>query len=145
MEPYDMNNIKKNNWKNKKVLIAEDNFDSFLLLREILASTGIEIYYAENGKKAIELFDKIKFDIALLDIKMPEIDGVTVLNYIKNLNPEIPVIAQTAMASNINKEKFYNSGFDHVITKPIDISHFIAEFSCFINRVSYKENSWFAF
>lgn len=109
------------NWKGKTILIAEDEETNFFFLEEIIEETHAKIIRADNGLKAIEIFNENPdISLALLDIKMPEMDGFAVLKHIKKKNPYIPVIAQTAYAMSNEKQKVYESGFNNYLSKPID-------------------------
>lgn len=106
-------------WDGKKVLIVEDDQVSFFLLKAILAKTQIQITHANNGEKAIELFNENKFDIVLMDIQLPKMNGYEVTKVIKENNPYIPVIAQTANAMADDKEKVLKGGCNDYLSKPV--------------------------
>ncbi|RLD73174.1 MAG: histidine kinase, partial [Bacteroidetes bacterium] len=106
---------------NKTILIAEDNELNFILISEILFSFNIKLLHAWNGKDAVEIFMQQKqIDLILMDLKMPVMDGYEALKKIKSINPNIPIIAQTAYASDTDKEEIKLAGFDDYITKPIN-------------------------
>ncbi|RLD82322.1 MAG: hypothetical protein DRJ10_05175, partial [Bacteroidetes bacterium] len=110
-----------NNINNKIVLIAEDNEMNYLLLQEILSNYNIKLLHAWNGKEAIEIFEREKhIDLILMDLKMPVMDGYQALKKIKEIKPNIPIIAQTAYASDTDKEEISSVGFDDFVTKPIN-------------------------
>jgi CheY-like chemotaxis protein len=103
------------------LLVAEDDETSFLLLKEALAENKVELIRAKNGQEAIEFFKKNPhIDMALVDIKMPVMDGYEVTRTIKKMNPSMPVIAQTAFASKDDERKAYQAGCDGYISKPVD-------------------------
>jgi len=105
---------------NKIILIAEDNELNYLLVREIFFNYNIKLLRAWNGKEAVEIFTQEKrMDLILMDLKMPIMDGYEALKQIKSINPQIPVIAQTAYASDTDLEEIKSAGFDAFITKPI--------------------------
>jgi two-component system sensor histidine kinase/response regulator len=109
------------NWKNKTILVAEDEEMNFIFLNELLSETGVNILHAKNGLEAIHLFkNHPEINVVLLDIKMPEMDGYEALRNIKHLNKNIKTIAQTAYAMSDDRLKALNSGFDDYITKPIN-------------------------
>lgn len=110
-----------NTLKKLKVLIAEDDKISELLITKLLNKFSRKIIIARNGKEAIE---KCKMhqdiDIALMDIKMPEIDGYKAVSEIRKFNKDLIIIAQTANALNNDKAKLLNAGFNEYISKPIE-------------------------
>ncbi len=109
---------KKYNWNNKKVLIVEDNDTNYLLLEILLKQTKIKIDRVINGEIFYEIINKNKYDIVLLDIGLPDINGYELLKYIKkNLN--IPVIIQSAFVSPNDKSESLSLGADAHIPKPI--------------------------
>jgi CheY-like chemotaxis protein len=108
--------MKMENWKDKKILVAEDEIANYMLISVFLGSTGAKITRAENGKKAIELSTNEQFDAILMDIKMPVMDGFEATKEIRKLNDKIPVIAQTAYA--YKREDCIAGGFTDYISKP---------------------------
>jgi len=107
-------------WKKKKILIADDEITSILLLKEYLQSTGIEVITAANGKEAIDALENgLVPDIILMDLRMPVIDGYTATAEIKEKYPDLKVIAQTAYVMPDDEDKARASGCDDFITKPI--------------------------
>jgi PAS domain S-box-containing protein len=103
----------------KKILIAEDEDYNLLLVQEILKNHYI-LLSARNGKEAIELCKQhTDIGLVLMDIKMPEMDGLTAMMEIKKMWPHLPVIAQTAYALIDEIELYMKKGFDDYITKPI--------------------------
>ncbi|KKI00486.1 chemotaxis protein CheY [Methanosarcina sp. 1.H.T.1A.1] len=117
----------------KNILVVEDNPLIMELVRTLLVSFGYKPIEAVDGNMAIELSKQNKFDIVLLDIQLPGIDGTEVLKILKEdpATCEIPVIALTAHAMRGDEEKFLKAGCSGYISKPIDIQRFrsiIAEF-----------------
>ncbi len=112
----------------KKILIVEDNPMNMELVLDILEFYGHNITKAEDGIKALERLAEQKFDIILLDMQLPKMDGLEVLDRIKK-NPEtaeIPVIAVTAHAMKGSEEHFIEMGCVDYVSKPIDIHKFRA-------------------
>ncbi len=112
----------------KKILIVEDNPMNMELILDLLEFYGYEVTKAEDGIKALECLAEKKFDIILLDMQLPKMDGLEVLDQIKN-NPataDIPVIAVTAHAMKGSEEHFIEMGCVEYVSKPIDIHKFRA-------------------
>jgi PAS domain S-box-containing protein len=109
-----------------KVLVADDDFNSFYYISRILENTGLEIFHAENGEEVVEALKKSSdYDLIFIDIRMPKLDGIGALSIIRQINPKIPVIAQTAFAFSEEREKIIRLGFDEYISKPIERSKLI--------------------
>ncbi len=107
-------------WKGRNILIAEDVESNFIYLQEILRPTGANIFWAENGKEAVELCRKNKnFDVVLMDVLMPEMDGYEATKEIKKEFPNLPVIAQTAYHLDEADYKDAMNYFQKYLIKPI--------------------------
>jgi len=120
------------NWKDKTILIAEDEEDNLELLCAILDETKANILKAVNGIEVIEYFiDRQKIDLILMDLKMSEMDGLIATKKLREMNIDIPIVAQTAYALSGDKEKALMAGCSAYIPKPIDsikLLEIIAEF-----------------
>lgn len=111
--------FEQTNWKNKKVLIVEDEESNQFYLRKLLEHTGIEISNVYNGKSAVDLVSRQNFDLILMDIKMPVMDGYKALELIKKNKPEQIIIAQTAYATGVDENIIHKAGFDSYLKKPV--------------------------
>jgi PAS domain S-box-containing protein len=109
---------------NIKILVAEDNEINLLVARKFLENWGVEVTIAENGKVAIEKIKKDKFDLVLMDLQMPEMDGYEATKQIKSLNngqfKDLPIIALTASILMNNKDRITKAGLDDSLIKPFD-------------------------
>jgi CheY-like chemotaxis protein len=106
----------------RKVLIAEDNPVNRELLRELLEGRGCEVEEACDGEEALEMLERTRPDILLLDLGMPKVDGFGVVRKIRE-NPklaDLPVLAVTAYAMRGDREKVLDAGFDGYLSKPIN-------------------------
>jgi CheY-like chemotaxis protein len=113
-----MNN-KTFDWSEKTILIAEDVESNYLFLEEVISRTGAKILWATNGQKAVELFSQHSIDLVLMDIQMPLLNGFDATRAIKQINPNVPVISQTAYAMAEDRGKSIEAGCDDYISKPI--------------------------
>ncbi len=109
-----------------KILIVEDNPMNMELIVDILGFAGHESYQAFDGKKALDTVENNNIDLILLDMQLPEMDGLEVLSRLKDNSKtsDIPVIAVTAHAMIGDKERFLEAGCVDYIAKPIDITIF---------------------
>ena len=106
---------------NVKVLVAEDIVLNQLLIKIILLDFGFDIDIVNNGKVAIEYLQKNTYDIVLMDLQMPVMNGFEATTYIRNtLNSQIPIIALTADVTTADVEKCIALGMNDYISKPID-------------------------
>ncbi len=105
-------------WSSKKVLVAEDNETNYSLLKFMLKKTEVELIWVVNGKQAVDLIGKGEnFDLILMDILMPELDGMEAARQIRRIRPELPIIAQTAYS--FRKDEMVKNLFDNIIFKPV--------------------------
>ncbi|MDA3952496.1 MAG: ATP-binding protein [Bacteroidales bacterium] len=118
-------NIK--NWENNTILIAEDEDSNYRVLQMALKRTNVNILRAENGKQAIEICKaNKKINLVLMDIKMPELNGIEATIEIKKARPDLPIIAQTAYAMQDDEEKTIEAGCIDYLCKPIKTSVLIS-------------------
>jgi len=107
--------------KNKKVLVVEDIALNQLLMKTLLDDFGFELDIADNGKIAIEKLTNESYDIILMDLHMPEMNGFEATEYIrKKLNSQIPIIALTADVTTADLQKCKALGMNDYISKPLD-------------------------
>ncbi|WP_139999117.1 response regulator [Paenibacillus paridis] len=105
----------------KKILVVDDQPSIRLMLKELFASQGVEVFEAENGDAALKLIGKHTLNCVLLDLKMPDIDGIDVLREIRKQSQAVPVVLITAYAEPSKMEEALKLGISHCFTKPFDI------------------------
>lgn len=119
-------NLKNWNWETKKVLIVEDDSFNAELLTEFLARTGVKIIYADNGEKAVKIFsENPDTDAVIMDIRLPELNGIEVTKLIREVRPDIPVLAQTAFAMEEDRLMARSAGFNEFMVKPLNKNEFL--------------------
>ncbi|HEY8967653.1 MAG TPA: ATP-binding protein, partial [Puia sp.] len=101
-----------------KVLMAEDNAVNMSVARRLLNKWGIEVHEAINGREAVEKFRKGVYELVLIDLEMPEMDGVTALSEIRKVDRDIPAIAFTAAVYEDMRADLIGKGFMEVVPKP---------------------------
>jgi PAS domain S-box-containing protein len=112
---------------NKRILVAEDDGSSFIFLETILKKYNAEIVWVKSGTQVIEHLEKENhYDLILMDIRMPDLDGIETTKMIRQLNNPVPIIAQTAYAQTSDKKLALDSGCDDYISKPIKIADLTA-------------------
>ena len=122
--------------KKGKILYVEDNPDNRSLIRRVLGAEGYSVVDAINAKQAIEKLGNGTFDLILMDINMPDMDGYTLTTKIKKVKnySKIPIIAVTANVMRGDREKSLEAGCDGYIQKPIDIDTLGQQIERFIIR-----------
>lgn len=108
-----------------KVLVVEDNPLNMELVIEILLTRGFTVHEALDGEEAIKKVESEDYDLILMDIELPGLDGVEVTKILKTRNKNIPVVALTSYAMKGDRERFMKAGFDEYLSKPLDISDFL--------------------
>lgn len=104
-----------------RVLIVEDNDLNQMLAREVLKQARFQTWFANNGKEALDMLDKQEFDLVLMDIQMPEMDGITATRKIRGQArfKDLPIIAMTAHTMAGDREKSLAAGMNDHVSKPI--------------------------
>ena len=117
---------KEYNWQNKVIMIAEDEETNYLLVEKFLKSAHATLLRAKNGKEAVDIVKSGQnIDLVLMDMKMPEMDGVEASKIIRMLNPKLPIIAQTCYEPDIDQSRLLSAHFEGFISKPININKLI--------------------
>jgi CheY-like chemotaxis protein len=107
-----------------RVLVAEDNEINQLVLQEILRHEGATVALARNGREAVECLTRCgpeAFDVVLMDVQMPEMDGFEATRRIRDYSPSLPIVAQTATASAEDGDRCLRAGMIDHIAKPVDL------------------------
>jgi two-component system, cell cycle response regulator DivK len=108
------------------ILIVEDNDKNLKLARDLLQHHGFRTLEADTAAAAIALAEQHVPDLILMDIQLPDMDGVNALGRLRRspTTTSVPVVALTAFAMNADRERLLAAGFDGYLAKPIDIHHF---------------------
>ena len=110
-----------NNMKNINILVAEDNKMNQMVLTMLLEESSIKLDFADDGQIAIDKFKTNKYDLILMDIQMPNVNGYEATVSIKSINPDIIIIGLSANAMEEDIKKASKAGMDDYLTKPIDL------------------------
>jgi CheY-like chemotaxis protein len=111
-----------------RVLLAEDNEINSMLARTILEQVGLVVTCVPNGALAVEAFTNHPFDLVLMDMHMPEIDGIEATRRIRRDEPagqRTPIVAMTANAMQRDREVCHDAGMDDFVSKPINVQLFL--------------------
>jgi CheY-like chemotaxis protein len=123
----------------KKILVAEDSSVIQNLTRKILRNQNYQIDAVKNGKQVLESLDKEHYDVILMDINMPVMDGVECTKKIRASNDDkrrnIPIVAITGNAQNYTKDDFTKMGINDFLPKPLDFDALVATVKKHANHV----------
>ena len=108
----------------KKVLLVEDNKINQMITQKMLEKRGISCHIIDNGEDAIEDVKANDYDLILMDVHLPGINGTEATTEIRKFNSHIPIVALTAISLNENREMLLSFGMNEVITKPFEPEHF---------------------
>ena len=121
------------NIKNKKILIVEDIADSATLLEEIFEETGAVLSFATTGNDALKMASDEEFHLILMDLRLPDINGFDVTVDILKKKKDVKIIAQTANASDNERQRCLNNGFVAYLTKPVNRTELFNIISSILN------------
>ncbi|MCF8227518.1 MAG: response regulator [Bacteroidales bacterium] len=122
-------------WSSHSLLIAEDSYSNYLLLKTFLRKTNIRIYYAKNGEEAIRLFkERPDIDLVLMDIQLPGISGYEATEELLKLNKDTRIIAVTAYATEEDKERCLKVGCVDYISKPLRKETLLKKIRKYLNK-----------
>jgi len=109
-------------WDENVVLLVEDDESNAYHMQEVLSNTSIHLIHANDGNSAIDIFtNNNSIKLVLMDIRLPDLNGYDITRVFKSIEPRIPIIIQSAFASDDDKRKGFEAGADEFITKPINI------------------------
>jgi two-component system, sensor histidine kinase len=122
-----------------RILIADDHVVSRRVVGEMLRQMSAEVAFASDGAEALDLLRNTKFDLVLMDINMPVVDGIEATQRIRRergMNQRVPILALTASTLGADRVRCLEAGMDGHISKPVDPAKFVAEVSRFTHRAA---------
>jgi signal transduction histidine kinase len=123
------------NWEDKTILIVEDDQINYQLLEVVLKRTGVNLLHAVTGMDAVRFCEEQpKIDLVLMDVQLPEMNGFEAIKLIKQNQPDIPIIVQTANSMNEEKTRADEAGCQGFMTKPISLNKFMSEVDKFMQK-----------
>jgi DNA-binding response OmpR family regulator len=117
-----------------RLLIAEDDKNLSAVIRDYLAIEGYEVHICEDGMSCWNKFTAESFDLCILDIMMPALDGFTLAEQIRQRNATIPILFLTARSAQEDKIKGFKTGADDYIVKPFSIEELVLRIEVFLKR-----------
>lgn len=124
-----------------RILLVEDNQTLGYALKTYLEMHQFNVTLETDGLKGKEAFLNYTFDLCIVDVMMPEMDGFTLGGEIKRINPDIPLVFLTARSMKIDKLQGFQKGADDYIVKPIDEEELIARIKAILRRTGPKKHS----
>ena len=128
-----------------RLLIVEDEQALVKPVKKFLEGKGFAVDTVDNGKDAIEYALETKYDCILLDLNLPEIDGITVADTLRKEEVQSPIIMVTARSQIYNKLEGFESGADDYVTKPFDLNELVARINAVIKRSSKNSDEILTF
>lgn len=125
---------------NLSILIAEDDMNLGFILKEFLSLQGFETVLCHDGIEALEAFSKQYFNICVLDVMMPKMDGFAVAKEIRELDPDIPIVFLTAKSLQEDLIKGFKMGCDDYITKPFSTEELNLRIKAVMKRCSSQSS-----
>lgn len=116
------------------ILLVEDDGNLGYILKEYLNMHDFKVMWVKNGEEGLEAFKKGRFDLCILDVMMPKMDGFTLAETLKGMDPNLPLVFLTAKSLKIDKLKGFKMGADDYIVKPVDEEELIARINAIIKR-----------
>jgi DNA-binding response OmpR family regulator len=129
------------NQHNKKIILVEDDVNLGFLLVEFLESNGFEVKLYRDGTTALQGFSLSHFDLCIIDVMLPGIDGFTLTGKLKEIKQDIPVIILSARSMKEDKLTGFRLGIDDYITKPFDEEELLFRIRAVLNRLQNSKNS----
>lgn len=123
-----------------KILLIEDEESLAKGLEYNLISEGYEVDWAENGKSGLEKFKSVEFDLIILDIMLPFIDGFEVARSIREVDPQMPILILTARASTKDKVAGLELGADDYMTKPFNLDELLLRIKAMLRRKAWYKS-----
>ncbi|MBT3241897.1 MAG: response regulator transcription factor [Bacteroidetes bacterium] len=118
----------------QKILLVEDDVNLGFLLVEYLESNGFDVKLYIDGQAGLKGFQQANFDICIVDIMLPKLDGFSLVKEMKSINPEIAIIILSARSMKEDKIKGFGFGVDDYISKPFDEEELLCRIKAILNR-----------
>jgi two-component system, OmpR family, response regulator len=129
------------NMKSAKIFLVEDDLSFGSVLKSYLEINDFSVEWVDDGKYAIEHFRKGSFDICILDVMLPHVDGFTIANEIRQINNIVPIVFLTAKKLKDDVLKGYGVGGDDYITKPFDTDILLCKIRAILSRRDYQNGT----
>ncbi|MEO0096949.1 MAG: response regulator [candidate division WOR-3 bacterium] len=122
-----------------KILLVDDNFELGFTLKELLELKGFQVEYVEDGFAALDKFKENNFDLVIMDIVMPGIDGIEIFKKMKEIKKDIKAIFVSAFIEDKRKEELKKMGIKYFVEKPYDFSKIVSKIEEMLSSNYKKE------
>lgn len=126
-----------NIYENSRILLVEDEETLAIGLEYNLTEEGFNVKWAKNGREAIDFYESDKFDLVILDIMLPYIDGFEIAEHIRNSDPKLPILMLTAKTEKADRIKGFEKGIDDYVTKPFHLDELLLRVKGMLKRKSW--------
>ena len=127
----------ENIYKGSRILLVEDEETLAIGLEYNLTEEGFDVKWAKNGREAIEFYESDKFDLVILDIMLPYIDGFEIAERIRSSDPKLPILMLTAKTEKADRIKGFEKGVDDYVTKPFHLDELLLRVKGMLKRKSW--------
>jgi len=124
--------------ENAQILVVDDELLIRDLLYDFFTSQGYKVHMAGDGKEAFKIINEVSFQVALVDLKMPEVDGIQVVSELKRKKPEVPIIIMTAFPSMDSAIESIRKGVFNYIVKPFKMTELAETVKSALNEAKYR-------
>ena len=124
-----------------RILYVEDDEALAFITKEEMLQEDYEIVHCDNGKTAIDTFDNEHFDLAILDIMLPQVDGFEIAKHIRSKNEEVPILFLSAKSLEEDRLKGFEIGADDYLTKPFSMDELLFKIKIFLKRRNVENTS----
>ena len=131
----------KEDFKGSRILLVEDEENLAVGLEYNLIEEGYIVNWAKNGREAFDFFEKEKFDLIILDIMLPYVNGFEVAERVRKSDPQIPILMLTAKTESGDKVKGLEKGADDYMTKPFHLQELLLRIKGMLKRKSWYTNT----
>lgn len=124
-----------------EILVVEDDLELLNLFKTVLENEGYIVHKASNGEEAIYLLDNKSFHLIITDVMMPKVDGYELVEYLRSIDDDIPILFISALGNYIDKRKGFKLGIDDYMVKPINVNEMILRVEALLRRSSTSKES----
>jgi DNA-binding response OmpR family regulator len=133
--------MSEDKYKRSRILLVEDEENLAVGLEYNLTEEGYDVKWAKNGKEAVHFYESEKFELVILDIMLPYINGFEIAERIRNTDPQIPILMLTAKTESADRIKGLEKGADDYLTKPFHLDELLLRVKGMLKRKSWYKSA----
>lgn len=133
--------MSEDKYKSSRILLVEDEENLAVGLEYNLSEEGYDVKWAKNGKEAVDFYESEKFELVILDIMLPYINGFEIAERIRNTDPQMPILMLTAKTESADRIKGLEKGADDYLTKPFHLDELLLRVKGMLKRKSWYKNA----